>query len=227
MSDPTSENSNLPNESGHAEGNDLSGDRLQSVHAQLLREKPEPREGSSPIPLFLLFLFTGLISFGAVYISRYSAGFNALVYDETIRPCEQRESEATAGPDPLVLGKRLFTQNCVVCHQATGEGIPSVFPPLADSEWVLGSEQRPIRILLHGLGGEVDVNGVRYIGAMPAFGPSTLDWSDGDIAAVLSYIRQEWGNTADPVVPGSVAAVRAETTDRTTAWTAAELDTYR
>jgi mono/diheme cytochrome c family protein len=115
----------------------------------------------------------------------------------------------------------------VACHQATGQGLPGAFPPLADSEWVLGPEQRLIRIVLHGLGGEIEVIGATYNGIMPAFGPSTLSWSDDEIAAVLSYVRQEWGNAADPVSPETVAAVRAETADRTTAWTVAELDAYK
>jgi mono/diheme cytochrome c family protein len=228
MSDPKSENPNLPDASDIPGQDGLSDDRLQSVHAQMLREKSEPGEGSSPIPvvlrLLLLFIFSGLIFFGGVYMTRYSAGFSALAFDETVRPGEGGEGEAASAADPLVVGKRLYSQNCVVCHQPTGQGLASVFPPLAGSEWVLESEQRPIRILLHGLGGEIEVEGVTYNGIMPAYGPSTLNWSDKDIAAVLSYVRQEWGNSADPVSPETVAAVRAETADRTVAWTPAELN---
>ncbi|RKX35622.1 MAG: cytochrome C [Verrucomicrobia bacterium] len=230
MSDPRSENSNLPDVSDVPGQDGLSDDSLQSVHAQMLREKPEPKDGFSPIPILLLLIFSGLIVFGGIYMARYSAGFNALAFNETVRPDdvgEGGEGEAPPAPDPLVVGKRLYTQNCVACHQATGQGLPGVFPPLVASEWVLGSEQSPIRVVLHGLGGEIEVLGVSYNSIMPAFGPSTLNWGDGDIAAVLSYIRQEWGNAADPVSPETVAAVRAETADRTTAWTAAELDAFK
>lgn len=228
MSDPKSENPNLPDASDIPGQDGLSDDSLQSVHAQMLREKSEPTEGSSPIPivllLILLFIFSGLIFFGGIYMTRYSAGFSALAFDETVHPGEGGEGETPPPPDPLVVGKRLYTQNCVVCHQATGQGLASVFPPLEGSEWVLGPEQRPIRIVLHGLGGEIEVKGVTYNSIMPAYGPSTLDWSDEDIAAVLSYVRQEWGNAADPVSPETVAAVRAESADRSAAWTAAELN---
>jgi mono/diheme cytochrome c family protein len=227
MSDPKPENPNLPDASDIPGQDGLSDDNLQSVHAQMLREKSEPREGASPVPivllLLLLFVFSGLIFFGGIYMARYSAGFSALAFDETVHPGEG-EAIDVQPPDPLVVGSRLYTQNCVVCHQATGQGLPPVFPPLVDSEWVTGSERRLIRILLHGLGGEIVVKGVTYNGIMPAFGPSTLNWSDEDIAAVLSFIRQEWGNAADPVSPETVAAVRAETADRTAAWTAAELN---
>ena len=177
--------------------------------------------------LLLLFVFSGLIFFGGIYMTRYSAGFSALAFNETVHPGEGGEGEARLPPGPLVVGGRLYTQNCVVCHQGTGQGLASVFPPLDGSEWVTGSEQRPIRILLHGLGGEIEVKGATYNGIMPAFGPSTLNWSDEDIAAVLSYVRQEWSNAADPISPETVASVRAETADRTAAWTAAELDAYR
>jgi mono/diheme cytochrome c family protein len=202
----------------------FSDENLQNIHAQLLREKPEPEEGFSPIPIFLLLIFSGLIFFGGIYMANYSAGFSPLAFNELAHPGEG--TEARLPPDPLVVGKRLFTQNCVACHQATGQGLPGVFPPLVGSDWVIGSEQRPIRIVLHGLTGEIEVNGVTYNGVMPAFGPSTLNWNDSEIAAVLSYIRQEWGNSADPVSEETVAAIRAETADRTTAWTAPELENF-
>jgi mono/diheme cytochrome c family protein len=124
------------------------------------------------------------------------------------------------------MGRRLYTQNCVACHQTNGAGLPPVFPPLADSDWVVGSEQRLIRVLLHGLGGEIQVNGTPYNGVMPAFGPSSVNWSDDQIAAVLTYIRQEWGNAAEPVLPATVAEVRAAAAGRATAWTQAELEPY-
>jgi mono/diheme cytochrome c family protein len=227
MSDPESENFNLPNASDRPRPIELSDDSLQSIHAQMLREKPEPKEGFSPIQIFLLLIFCGLIFFGGIYMAKYSAGFSALAFNETIHPDEAGEGGVPSGPNPLVLGKRLFTRYCAPCHQVTGQGMPSVFPPLVDTEWVLGSEQRLIRIVLHGLEGEIEVNGASFVGAMPAFGPSSLNWSDEQIAAVLSYIRQGWGNAADSVAPETVAAVKAETAARTTAWTATELEDFK
>jgi len=225
MSDPRSENSNPPTVPAGSGPDEFSDESLQSIHAQLLREKPEPEDGFSPIPIFLLLIFSGLIFFGGIYMAKYSAGFSPLAFNELAHPGEGTEPRLP--PDPLVVGKRLFTQNCVACHQATGQGLPGVFPPLVGSEWVLGSEQLPIRVVLHGLGGEIEVLGVTYNSAMPAFGPSTLNWSDSEIAAVLSYIRQEWGNSADPIFEEAVAAIRAESADRTTAWTASELETFK
>lgn len=226
MSDPNSENTG-PRARSNGSGDEFSDTHLQSVHAQLLREKPEPKEGFSPIPIFLLFVFSGLIFFGGVYMAKYSGGFSALAFDETVHKAHGEVAEAPAGPDPLVLGKRLYTQNCLACHMDSGMGLPPVFPPLAGSEWVLGSEQRPIRIVLHGLGGEIEVKGAVYNGVMPSYGPTGLNWSDTELASVLTYVRQEWGNDAPPVLPETVAEVRAATAGRTAPWTAAELEEFK
>lgn len=200
-----------------------SDESLQEVHATLLREKPEPGEGTVPIPLLLLALISGLVFFAGVYLGRYSGGFDPLVYNEDVQGGGDSVSGAAVAADPVVVGKRLFAQNCVTCHQATGQGLPGVYPPLAGSDWVNGSEEALVRILIHGLGGPVTVNGATYNGAMPAFGPLGSNWKDDRIAAVLTYIRQDWGNKGAPVTKETVARIRAATGDRKKAWTAAEL----
>lgn len=226
MSDPNSENtgSRAPT---NGSGDELSDTHLQSEHAQLLREKPEPKEGFSPIPIFLLFVFSGLLFFGGVYMAKYSGGFSALAFDETVERAHGEVAEAPAGPDPLVLGKRLYTQNCLACHMESGLGLPPVFPPLVDSEWVTGSDQASIRIAMFGLSGEIEVKGATYNGVMPAYGSTGLNWSDTEIAAVLTYVRQAWGNEAAPVLPETVAEVRTATAGRATPWTAPELEEFK
>jgi cytochrome c oxidase subunit 2 len=92
-------------------------------------------------------------------------------------------------------GKKVFTANCEVCHQANGMGIPGAFPALAGDKVVNGSKAGHISTVLHGRPGT----------AMPAFGPQL---SDADIAAVLSYERTAWGNQAGIVQPAEVAALR-------------------
>jgi mono/diheme cytochrome c family protein len=99
----------------------------------------------------------------------------------------------------------------VACHQATGLGVAGVFPPLAGSEWVTGDEVVLTHILLHGVNGEMVVKGNTYNGAMPAWN----SMSDGEIAAVITFIRAEWGNTAAPVLEATVKAQREATKDRT------------
>ena len=97
-------------------------------------------------------------------------------------------------------------------------GLPPIYPPLAGSEWVNGSPERVIRIVVYGLKGEVHVKGTTFnAAAMPVFGQvpgSAYSWSDDKIAAVLTYIRQEWGNKAPAITPEQVAAVRTSVGSR-------------
>ena len=124
------------------------------------------------------------------------------------------------GVDPE-LGKTVYGMACLQCHQATGMGTPGMFPPLAGSEWVTAEgHQRMIRIVLNGLAGPIEVAGAQYNNVMVPW-RDTL--KDDQIAAVLTYIRSEWGNKADAVTPEEVAKVRETTKDRSTPWTADEL----
>ncbi len=117
-------------------------------------------------------------------------------------------------------GQQIF-QRCAVCHQATGQGIPGSFPPLAGSEWATAVNAAvPIRIVLHGLSGQVTVKGQRFNSAMPPYG-TNQPLADSEVAAVLTYVRTSWGNAAGAVTPEQVAAERSATAGRTTPWTAA------
>lgn len=201
-----------------------SDEQIQEVHAELVRQKPEPTDTYPLMPIFLLFIFSALVFVSAVYIERYSSDFSGLVYDETYHP-SSASAPKPAPINPVAQGKRLFDSICITCHQANGEGVPGVYPPLAGSEWVLGTEHRTIRILLHGLQGKVTVRGKEFPGsvAMPSFGPSGTNWSDAQIAYVLTYIRQEWGNKDPAVTPDAVAKIRAATTDFSKPMSEAEL----
>ncbi len=112
------------------------------------------------------------------------------------------------------MGKLLFSGVCAACHQPHGMGLEGVAPPLVDSEWVLGSEQRLARIILHGLTGPLSVKGRSYRLDMPALGV----FNDDQVAAILTYIRREWEHTAAPVEPETVKAIRSATSDRHEAW---------
>jgi cytochrome c oxidase cbb3-type subunit 2 len=115
---------------------------------------------------------------------------------------------------------------CYTCHQPNGKGISGQFPPLAGSDWVLGDKERLIKISIHGLMGEIVVNGVKYNNVMapPGIPPGSL--TDEQIADVLTFIRNEWGNSASAVSPSEVASVRSTVQDRAPMqmWTAAELE---
>jgi mono/diheme cytochrome c family protein len=118
-------------------------------------------------------------------------------------------------------GQALYGR-CAACHQPNGAGLAGAFPPLSASEWVTGNPDVPIRVVLHGLQGEISVAGSTYNGVMLAYG-GTGEMTDAEVAAVLTYVRSAFGNSASAVTADEVAAVRAATSDRTTPWTAAEL----
>ena len=115
----------------------------------------------------------------------------------------------------------MYENICGLCHGNDGLGKPSQAPPFAGSEWALGSPNRMIRIPLAGLAGPVQVNGQTWNLAMPAMGAAL---PDDDLAAVLTYIRQSWGNKGSAVTSEQVKAVRAEVGNRTQPWTAEQLN---
>ncbi|MBL9150655.1 MAG: c-type cytochrome [Phycisphaerae bacterium] len=120
--------------------------------------------------------------------------------------------------DVVDRGRRLYS-NCLTCHGPTGKGQPGVYPPLARSEFALGDPERLAKIVLHGLQGAVTVDGRTFAGLMP---PPPMR-TDEDIAAVLTYVRQAFGNDAEPVSAELVARVRSENAQRRTPWTVKEL----
>jgi mono/diheme cytochrome c family protein len=101
-------------------------------------------------------------------------------------------------------GAKVYQTNCSSCHQANGQGVPGTFPPLAGNPVVTGDATKVIHIVKYGLNGKIDVKGTSYNGMMPAWGQQL---SNGDIAAVVTYIRSSWGNSASPVTEAQVAAV--------------------
>lgn len=130
--------------------------------------------------------------------------------------------ETTADPALVTApdGEQIYMARCLSCHQMNGQGVPGVFPPLAESEWVTGEKPPLIGIILHGVMGEMEVNGVTYSGAMPPWGQYL---SDEDVAALLTYIRSSWGNEASEVTTEEVTDVREATAERKAPWTAEEL----
>ncbi|HEY9102844.1 cytochrome c [Chitinimonas sp.] len=173
------------------------------------RENPDPSERIKPVPMVLLLAIAGLFTWAVVYIA---------TADLSAKPSwgDQRTLADLAKPaGQKADGAALFTANCVACHQATGMGVPGVFPPLAGSEWVNGDPKVAVQILLHGINGKLTVKGGAYQGQMPNFGGK---FSDEELAAVLSHVRKEWGNTGAPVEAALVKEQREKTKDRATPW---------
>lgn len=155
------------------------------------RENEDPEEAIRPMPLAALLIAVGMVLWAVVYI----------LYTEPLdlsRWGDQRTRAEISGPTPgaadqaSVDGKALFAAQCAACHQATGKGLPGVFPPLDGSEWVQGEPRILANILLHGVNGSIEVAGQHYQGSMPSF----AQLSDAELAAVLSYVRGSWSNKA-------------------------------
>jgi len=120
------------------------------------------------------------------------------------------DSDETSAPVPpkslaqqMEHGKQLYMQTCFACHQATGEGIPGAFPPLAKSDFLNADANRAIGVVLNGLTGEVTVNGTEFNSVMPS-----QNLTDDEIADVLTYAYNSWGNNKTAVTPEMVKAVR-------------------
>lgn len=125
------------------------------------------------------------------------------------------------------LGANVFARDghCTTCHQPTGAGLAPTYPPLDGSPWVTGSEDRLIKLTLHGLWGPMEVKGVAYdpakgVPPMTQFGALL---SNEEIAGVLTYVRNSWSNQAAPVLPASVEKVREATKSRSIFWKPEEL----
>ncbi len=101
-------------------------------------------------------------------------------------------------------GANVYASNCVACHQANGQGIPAAFPPVAGSDYLNEDKTRTIKTVLHGLNGEIKVNGNLFNSVMPV-----LALNDEDIANVLTYVYNSWENNGTEVTPAEVAEIRA------------------
>jgi nitrite reductase (NO-forming) len=108
--------------------------------------------------------------------------------------------------DQINAGKVLFTGTCSVCHQANGQGLPNVFPPLAKSDYLTGDTKRIIGTVLHGLTGKVIVNGKEYNSVMPPMN----QLNDDEIANILTYVYGSWGNSGARISADEVKKVRAQ-----------------
>lgn len=92
-------------------------------------------------------------------------------------------------------GSEVYADFCVTCHLPKGEGVANTFPPLAKSDYLLKNREASIRGIKYGQSGEILVNGVTYKGVMPAMG-----LSDEEVADVMNYILNSWGNTSKKIV---------------------------
>jgi hypothetical protein len=130
-----------------------------------------------------------------------------------ILPRAERNFEPIEVPVLDLNPDSLFSNNCAMCHQADGQGLPGQFPPLAGSSWVTQDPETPIRVMLLGISGEIEVNGNTFNGVMP----SQSHLNDEQIALLATKIRSSWGNEAPEVTEEQVAEIRASLAGRTNA----------
>jgi len=118
------------------------------------------------------------------------------------KPAPARSSSIAAS---ITRGKAVYTNTCLPCHMADGGGVPKMNPPLTATTYVLGDKTKLIGIVLNGFSEDVEINGQYYTNTMPP----QAHLADDQIADVLTYVRNSFGNKADAVTVAEVKAVRA------------------
>ncbi|MBA3884094.1 MAG: cytochrome c, partial [Chthoniobacterales bacterium] len=195
--------------------------------AAIQREKTEPRVGLEPLSIWLIGVYGLAVFFGGAYLGRFGGSFSGDSLDYGNVPTKVATGPGGGGAAPAAeltqaeRGKKIFSANCATCHQGSGLGVAGQYPPLVASEYVVGSTRRLGMILLKGLEGPLTVKGAQYGSAVMQPWEKTLN--DAKIADVLTYIRQEWGNTGSPVAPEGVAALRKELAGHASSFKEADL----
>lgn len=193
---------------------------IEQIHSAAMRERPLPEEGNERGPLWMYVVIICTLAFGFFYMGRYLGEVSDRAHVLYIQPEAAAEEEVEF--DPIAEGQRVYTRVCQACHQANGQGVEGVFPTLAGAEWVVDEPDNVVKIVLNGLQGELVRDDATYNGVMPAFD----NLSDQEIASVVSYIRDSFGNDASEYPEERVTQIRELTSDISGAYDEAQvLDT--
>jgi len=204
---------------------------LDRLHSAVKRENQDLQPGREPASMLVFFLamVVAVIAGGQLgpLVGNYDFGTSnpfGFIASKDPRP---GGGGVGAVMDPFQTAMKKGANGyavCGGCHQGNGLGLPGQFPPLAGSEWVLDGTERLIRVVQHGLIGAITVKGQGYntAGGMQPFGAAM---SAGDLANVLTYIRNSWGNEASMITKEMVEKVRS-TEKRASQWTMAELEPF-
>ncbi|HCN79290.1 MAG TPA: hypothetical protein DIT13_19160 [Verrucomicrobiales bacterium] len=216
-----------PNSTVNTDSTDL--DRL---HAAVRREKADLEPGREPVPMWIMFVFMLIAIIAGGQLGQMTGGWSFDVsnpWSLALQGDPRPGGDGGAGAlDPFQTAMKKGASGyavCGGCHQGSGMGIPGQYPPLAKSEWVTGGTERLIRVVQHGLVGQINVAGQNYNfpGGMQPFGAAM---SAGDLANVLTYIRNSWGNQGTMITKEMVEKVRADESSRAAQWTQADLEKF-
>jgi nitrite reductase (NO-forming) len=141
-----------------------------------------------------------------VYLGEKAVAGAARVVGET---AAAMQAGSVTKEQQLDAGQMLYNGTCSVCHQNNGQGLPAVFPPLANSDYLMADKRRAIEIVLNGMTGPVTVNAEQFNSVMPPMSQLT----DDEVANILTYVLNNWGNDDGVVTPPEVAEVREATKD--------------
>ena len=182
----------------------------------------EPTTTAVTVPMWLMGAMLLLLFLSAWYFDARGAWFQPQVYEPFVSiPDLERFQPRKSGEEWRPRGRALFEVNCALCHNTDGSGKPGQAPPLAGSEWVLAAgANRVIHIPLVGLTGPIKVKGQEWNLNMAAMGAT---YSDDQLADVVSYIRNAWGNKASVVTADQVKKVRADIGGRSQPYSVEEL----
>lgn len=196
---------------------DLRAENAKKAHA-LLTEPARNADGSFRIPLKDA---VALVAKDPKVVAKLqaAAGPAPAPAAAPAAPAAKAGAFVKASDEQMKRGAAVYARTCIACHQPTGLGLPPVFPPLANAPIVAGNPELPVKFILQGLMGPITVNGMTYNSMMPP----VAGVSDADIADVLTYVRQSFGNQANAVTADQVKAIRAANAARTAPWTTAEL----
>jgi mono/diheme cytochrome c family protein len=207
---------------------------LDRLHAAVKRENSDQEPGREPAPVWVIFLFMIVAIIAGGQLGPMAGGYSFNVSNPfssgMLGGLDPRPSNGDDGAsaDPFQVAMKKGASGyavCGGCHQGSGVGLAGQYPPLAGSEWVTGGTERLIRVVQHGVVGQITVKGQNYNfpGGMQGFGAAM---SAGDLANVLTYIRNTWGNEGSMITKEMVEKIRADE-KRATQWTEAELEPFK
>lgn len=198
---------------------------LEESQQAATREKSLRENGMEAVSLWLVLISAIVVLVGGATMGQGGDffGYGELIKENYIRGESPVPEPEVAEPTPILAllrkeGKKAYT-NCAACHQASGLGQAGVYPPLAASEWVLGNTEALAMIIHNGVAGPIEVAGTTYNGNMGAIG-ANLDAKS--LAALMTYIRTEWGNDASLVTPEMAQAALDISAQRAGGQTSAE-----